>query len=497
MLAANHGANDQTALAGAHNLYLWQTDAEHPEGHITFLARIINGADVALANSETQTTPDGRYLIVGTSTPLVSSGPDADTDSAHDVYRYDAKTGEWLRLSTDATGSGGNAEISSLVGFRNAMTTDGHTVVFATSEALAPADSNSAVDVYAWHEGQVSLISPDGVSSEDYGSPGISASGTDIFFTTTSQVTAADSDTSSDVYAARVGGGFDLRESGPCEGEGCRRPPSAPPGPELGAGGLGGQGDVKEPAPTFTLRAISAVQRRALAQTGRATVTVTANVTGDGVGTRHDNDQRQALQWCYSATDPGPVGLGAVDVAVVAEGTGAVGVQAPVVGQGRRQSLQVRVTTIGDTQPHPGSQDQEGGGQALVGWAGIGSARGPVMKRTDRCLSVSVLCGREMGVMSFSGLPYRVLTALVTALLMLSVGSVGAARAGDSGSVFELQNFVARAMDADGIDYTVAGGHPHEAVTSFSFPTTISGIGCCARRGAEVDLYRPALGVPG
>jgi hypothetical protein len=281
VLAANRGANDQTAVAGAHNLYVWETDAEHPEGHTTFLARITNLPDVALSNSETQTTPDGRYLIVGTSTPLVSSGPGADTDSANDVYRYDSETGEWLRLSTDSIGSGGNAEISALVGFRNALTTDGHTVVFTTAEALAPADSNSELDVYAWHEGQVSVISHDGGLSPDFGGdPGISASGSDIFFSTTRQVTAADSDTSFDVYTARVGGGFDLREPVPCEGEGCKGSPSAPPGPGLGAGGLGGRGDVKEPASSFSLRTISAAQRRALAQSGRVTVTVSASKPG-------------------------------------------------------------------------------------------------------------------------------------------------------------------------------------------------------------------------
>ena len=159
--------------------------------------------------------------------------------------------------------------------FRAALTDDGHTVVFTTAEALAPADANSSTDVYAWREGQVSLISPDGGAD-----PGLSASGTDIFFTTTSRVTAADSDTSIDVYSARVDGGFDLRESGPCEGEGCVGAPSAPPALAPGLGGLGGQGDVQDPAPSFTIRAISAVQRRALAQTGRVTVTVSANSPG-------------------------------------------------------------------------------------------------------------------------------------------------------------------------------------------------------------------------
>ncbi len=282
VLAANRGANDQTALAGAHNLYLWQTDAEHPEGHTTFVARLITPGEVGdKSTSTTQVTPDGRYLLVLTTDRLVSSGADADTDSAADVYRYDAQTGQWLRLSTDATGSGGNAEIGAFVGFYSAMTDDGHTVVFVTPEVLAPADSNSELDVYAWHEGQVSLISPDGhLSPNEYGAPGITASGTDIFFKTTSHVTAADTDTSLDVFTARVGGGFDLREQGPCKGEGCSTAPSAPPGLASGVGGLGGQGDVRELAPRFTLRAISVAQRRALAQTGRVTVTVTASKPG-------------------------------------------------------------------------------------------------------------------------------------------------------------------------------------------------------------------------
>ena len=273
VLAANHGANDQTAVAGAHNLYVWQTNAEHPAGHTTFMARL-TANDVG-GNSATQTTPDGRYLVVTTTDPLVSSGAGADTDSAGDVYRYDSQTGEWLRLSTDTTGSGGNAELGALVWFRDAMTDDGHTVVFTTPEALAGADSNGDTDVYAWREGQVSLISPSGGAD-----PGISASGTDIYFTTTRQVTAADSDTSSDVYTARVDGGFDLREPGPCEGEGCSGAPSAPPALASGAGGLGGQGDVQEPAPRFTLRAISAAQRRVMAKSGRVTVTVTASKPG-------------------------------------------------------------------------------------------------------------------------------------------------------------------------------------------------------------------------
>ncbi|HET7446131.1 MAG TPA: hypothetical protein VFJ57_15900 [Solirubrobacterales bacterium] len=249
VLAANQGANDQTAEAGAHNLYVWQTDSEHPEGHTTFVARLINPGDVGdNSQSSTQVTPDGRYLLVNTRDPLVTSGPGADADSSVDVYRYDSQTGEWLRLSTDATGSGGNAPLDTLVTFNNAITDDGHTVVFITPEALAPADSNSELDVYAWHEGQVSLISPDGhLHPNDLGAPGITASGTDIFFKTSGQVTAADSDSSVDVFDARIGGGFDLREPAPCQGEACKSPLTTPPSSLApGSAGVGGGGNVKE-----------------------------------------------------------------------------------------------------------------------------------------------------------------------------------------------------------------------------------------------------------
>ncbi len=77
--------------------------------------------------------------------------------------------------------------------------------------------------------------------------------------------------------------------------------------------------------------------------------------------------------------------------------------------------------------------------------------------------------------MLFCGLTYRFVVVSLSVLMVMCVGSVSASRAANPGSVFEVQNFTARALDAHGSDYTVAGGHPHEAMTSFSFPTTIKG----------------------
>jgi hypothetical protein len=272
VLAGNVGANDETAVAGAHNLYLWQTDAEHPAGHTTFMARLLTNEGI-----NARTTPDNRYLLVSTPTPLVSSGPAADTDSTKDVYRYDTQTGEWLRISTDTTGNGGNAEIDAASDSGKSMTDDGRTVVFETAEALAPSDTNGIGDVYAWHEGQVSLISADGGGFY----PGVTSSGTDIFFQTTSQVTAADGDTNIDLYTARIGGGFDLAEPALCAGDACQGQPNATSGLVTPRSATAtGEASVSDAKSTLVLKAITAAQRRSLATTGKTTLTVTTGVGG-------------------------------------------------------------------------------------------------------------------------------------------------------------------------------------------------------------------------
>ncbi len=104
------------------------------------------------------------------------------------------------------------------------------------------------------------------------------------------------------------------------------------------------------------------------------------------------------------------------------------------------------------------------------------------MKRTDG--SLPVLCGREMVVMSFSGRSYRVLAALVAAVVVLGGGTVSAARAADPDRVFEVLDFAAQAVDSANNDYTVAGGNPYEASTSFAFPTRVNGAG-------DVDSVEP------
>jgi Tol biopolymer transport system component len=225
VLASNLGTNDAAAVAGDNNLYVWEKDAAHPSGRTTFVAKLESGIGF-----HPQTTTDGRYLVFSTTDRLLAS----DTDEAPDVYRYDAQTGVLLRLSTDTNGSGGNkpgaeASLASSPTFNRPLystTDDASAVVFETSEALSPADTDGVTDVYEWHDGQVSLISSGGGTE-----PWITDSGQDIFFLTTQPLTPGDSGIEKDIYDARVDGGFPVTTPLQCSGEACQGASALQPQP--------------------------------------------------------------------------------------------------------------------------------------------------------------------------------------------------------------------------------------------------------------------------
>ncbi len=258
VLASNLGTNDETAVAGNHNLYVWTKNAAHPAGTTSFVARL-ESSDLG----GVRTTTDGRYLIFTTTTPLVSSGPGEDTDGRADVYRYDAESGTMLRISTSVTGSGGNNPGFDVEALRSSMSADGSMVVFATAEALSPQDTDGVEDVYLWHDGRVSLISHGG------GTPfGITPSGQDVYFVTNKPLTAADRDVNVDIYDARVDGGFDLSSPAPCSGEACQGQSSTPPAAAAAPASetLQGAGNLPQAAPPETAKAKPLTRQQRLAK---------------------------------------------------------------------------------------------------------------------------------------------------------------------------------------------------------------------------------------
>ncbi|HMH58981.1 MAG TPA: hypothetical protein VK537_07350 [Galbitalea sp.] len=267
VLAANLGSNDAAAVGGDNNLYVWEKDAAHPAGQTTFVAKLESN-DIGAA----QSTVDGRYLVFNTANKLLAS----DTDETTDVYRYDANTGILLRLSTDTNGNGGNepgAEAKLTIASpawrpHYAMTDDVSTVVFETTEALSPADTDGVTDVYEWHEGHVSLISSGGGNT-----PWITSSGKDIFFRTTVPLTAGDSGTEEDIYDARVEGGFPVSAPAPCSGEACQGPTPLqpqPPGASASAAFNGPGSPLAGETPPATPKPYPATPAQKLAKTLKA-----------------------------------------------------------------------------------------------------------------------------------------------------------------------------------------------------------------------------------
>ena len=274
VLADNLDVSGVGALAGAENLYVWERDSGHPAGQVRYVARLRSVNDLTGLPTQAQMTPDGRYLLLVSANKLTAD----DIDDARDVYRYDAQTHVMVRVSTLVSGGGGN---TSNPGFdvsipeEPAVSADGSTVIFDTAEALSLSDINGVGDVYSWHDGQVSLISAGGGRAV-----GVSTSGRDLFFRTAAQVLGADGDANADVYDARLGGGFAPAQTPPpCSGDQCQslrsRPPSLPVPSAVGSGG-----GVAEVLPVFSVRAPSAAQRRALAATGKVSLTVVSNTPG-------------------------------------------------------------------------------------------------------------------------------------------------------------------------------------------------------------------------
>jgi hypothetical protein len=250
---------------GADNLYVYDSIA----GHVAFVADLCSGPGVSggwndgacpldlLApgqgsaagindsklwlepTHEAQVTGDGRFLVFSSYGRLAGS----DTDSARDVYRYDAQTGVLDRVSVGEAGSdanGNNSEFDATVSAaaidgQRAVSEDGSRIVFTTAEPLSERAINHFVNVYEWYrapgwsEGRVSLISP-GNATEPEDSPVISPSGRDIFFATSQGLVPQDTDGAPDVYDARLGGGFPLPAAPrqPCSGDACQGALSAP-----------------------------------------------------------------------------------------------------------------------------------------------------------------------------------------------------------------------------------------------------------------------------
>jgi hypothetical protein len=252
VLTANPNAEGVSAKDNAANLYVFTHEAGRPGGRTAFIAQL-SAQDQYLWQPHNweyraNVTPDGRFLVFESSDRLTAD--ETRTDGARQVFRYDAQTGQLLRVSIgeygfNDNGNGGlpdngtnsegpsdaeivwpgTGEAVSAEGRRSdpTMSDDGSYIFFQSALGLTAHALNDvqisapgqpvryAENIYEWHEGAVHLIS-DGRDTATSGDSedsavkliGTDATGANVFFYTADQLVPADTDTQVDVYDARI-----------------------------------------------------------------------------------------------------------------------------------------------------------------------------------------------------------------------------------------------------------------------------------------------------
>ena len=301
VLTTSPNSAGQTALLGGNNLYLY----EPATNKTSFIGRL-DAADsglwgVTIAQKTAELSNSSGDVLVFTSKAQLTP---SDTDTARDVYRYDAATAQLVKVSPgstadDATTPNTESSTQSKVLPRH-VSSDGSRIVFWTVAALSPADVNGKGDVYQWSNGDVELVSdgqdPNGVGVFSYS---IAADGNQVAFDTSRRLVPEDGDDTVSAYVARTGDDI-IRQpdvtphctGDPCQGPDTPKPFTWDPAPPAD----GGAGNVPSAEPTLRVAKVTATGIAQLVKSGSTKLSVTVSEGGAIVATaRGEIDKRAAV----------------------------------------------------------------------------------------------------------------------------------------------------------------------------------------------------------
>jgi hypothetical protein len=276
ILTGDTNPEGNSAAQGQPNLYLYQRDASHPGGELSFIGALspsdenqLWGVERSFAggayavplwtDATNSVGGDGHVLLLASKATLTEEDADAGN---RDVYRYDSQA-ETLQCLSCPEGSSGSFDVSQnpYTDTRPApnftepgrwVSEDGNTVAFATAEPLAEDDLDGASNPYLWIDGELARL-PAVIKDDEPFLPTVSAPGNAVSLTTRTALLPLDGDTARDVYILHSDGGFpnptppslcDPLSEGACQGA----VTTAPALPAAASGSFSGPGNQKGPS---------------------------------------------------------------------------------------------------------------------------------------------------------------------------------------------------------------------------------------------------------
>ena len=161
---------------------------------------------------------DGTKAEFTTEEALVAT----DTDGENDIYQRDLESGTTSMVTADGSCPAG---LDCRPTFGGASADSSH-VFFESNDRISGADTDGEADVYDWNGGtptpRLDRRRAAATANSTRSTRDSSADGATVYFETSEQLDAADTDGAQDVYA-RASGGTSLVSTGPGGGNGASR----------------------------------------------------------------------------------------------------------------------------------------------------------------------------------------------------------------------------------------------------------------------------------